>query len=425
MQGRVYFFCALALFSMVTRGQAMVREDFKRLTDVLFKDYKKDFRPVSNDTGPTSVDLVFSLFSIVDIDEQDQRMKTSAMLKMTWVDEYLSWDPTNYSNINSILVKQSSIWLPDIVVGNTVTTQTYLGYDNLQVRVWSNGTVNWHPMAVFDTSCDIDVTYYPFDTQVCHIVFISSVSYTSELRVLFNQSHRIDMDRFTSDSIWKIIDKSASAENSENINIKISLQLKRRSTYFVLNIFIPILLLAMTSPMPFALPADSGERMSVSVTLLLAFTVYLTIIDNAMPQSSVQLSLLTLYVLLMLGLNALRKRTSKIILYLQQLMLRAKAKIKSTKVEAKIHQPNKPIVAVEKGKITVSETTDISPADDDHSGPSGNASTSSKVCPITGQQAGETLSVFFFIIFFLYSVGSTFIFFIAVVGGGARQEARG
>lgn len=70
----------------------------------------------------------------------------------------------------------------------------------------------------------------------------------------------------------------------------IQLQLKRLSTYFVLNIFVPIILLAMTSPMPFALPAHSGERMSLTVTLLLAFTVYLTIIANDMPQSSVQVS---------------------------------------------------------------------------------------------------------------------------------------
>lgn len=52
---------------MVTRGQATAREDFYRLMDVLFKDYKKDVRPVSSDMGPTSVYIVFSLFSVVDV----------------------------------------------------------------------------------------------------------------------------------------------------------------------------------------------------------------------------------------------------------------------------------------------------------------------------------------------------------------------
>lgn len=115
------------------------------------------------------------------------------------------------------------------------------------------------------------------------------------------------------------------------------------------------------------------------------------------------------------------KRTYKVILYLRQLMSRAKPKNKSTKVEAKRHQHNKPIFTVEKWKNAVSETTGIAPYDDDYSGPSGDASTSSKVSPITGQQAAETLSFFFGIIFFVYNVGITIIFITVVFECGGRQ----
>lgn len=41
---------------------------------------------------------------------------------------------------------------------------------SFQVRIQNFGLMDWQPTGVFETSCDIDVTYYPFDTQV-HICF--------------------------------------------------------------------------------------------------------------------------------------------------------------------------------------------------------------------------------------------------------------
>lgn len=68
------------------------------------------------------------------MDEQAQRMKTNALLRLMWYDDYLAWNENFFANISSILLKQSSVWLPDIVVSNTVIGQTDLGYDNLQVE---------------------------------------------------------------------------------------------------------------------------------------------------------------------------------------------------------------------------------------------------------------------------------------------------
>lgn len=70
------------------------------------------------------------------MNEQDQTIKTNALLTIEWLDQYLSWNTGDFGDIESILVKQNMLWLPDIVVDNTVTTQTELGYKNLQVALF-------------------------------------------------------------------------------------------------------------------------------------------------------------------------------------------------------------------------------------------------------------------------------------------------
>jgi hypothetical protein len=53
-----------------------------------------------------------------------------------------------------------------------------------------------------------------------------------------------------------------------------------------------MVLLAFLSAMVFKLPPDSGEKMGFSLTVLLAYAVYLTIISDDMPSTSTSTSVL-------------------------------------------------------------------------------------------------------------------------------------
>ena len=67
-----------------------------------------------------------------------------------------------------------------------------------------------------------------------------------------------------------------------------SITIKRLRLYYVVTIIIPVLFLALTATLVFALPADSGEKMGTSITVLLAFAVYLTIVAEQMLNPSTQ-----------------------------------------------------------------------------------------------------------------------------------------
>ena len=41
--------------------------------------------------------------------------------------------------------------------------------DELSIVAAYDGTVTWDPPGVYTVGCDVDITYYPFDTQDCYI----------------------------------------------------------------------------------------------------------------------------------------------------------------------------------------------------------------------------------------------------------------
>ena len=69
------------------------------------------------------------------------------------------------------------------------------------------------------------------------------------------------------------------------------MKIKRLTTYYVVSDVFPVVFLSLTATLVFALPADSGEKMGTSITVLLAFAVYLTIVSDNMPKTSLNVGL--------------------------------------------------------------------------------------------------------------------------------------
>ena len=74
-------------------------------------------------------------------------------------------------------------WPITVAVVSQCVTSMLLGFRFSSVRVeyqfpdfskyrailTSDGQVRWEPAGVFETSCIIDITFYPYDTQVSHL----------------------------------------------------------------------------------------------------------------------------------------------------------------------------------------------------------------------------------------------------------------
>lgn len=165
------------------------------------------------------------------------------------------------------------------------------------IRVAKDGTLQWTPGGVYETQCTTDVTYYPFDTQTCNIT-LATWGYTSiEINL---RGSKVDTTYYEASGEWEFstysISSSTRAFGSNSLpQISFQLNFQRRPYFQVMNTIIPMILLASLSVFVFQLPPDSGEKMGYSLTTLLAFAVYLTLVSANIPTTSINTSCLCKY----------------------------------------------------------------------------------------------------------------------------------
>ena len=79
------------------------------------------------------------------------------------------------------------------------------------------------------------------------------------------------------------------------------LVLERKPLFYTMNLVIPLILFFILSMFEFYLPSESGEKMTLSISILLGQTVFLFLIMNRTPETSDGLPLIGAYLQLRRG----------------------------------------------------------------------------------------------------------------------------
>ena len=163
------------------------------------------------------------------------------------------------------------------------------------MRLEYSGTVHWDLSINFQTYCDIDVTYYPFDTQRCTIDF-GEWSYTNKEINFTTVAKGIELGPYKGNGEWDIVGTFVYTQNVgtelQYTQLHFGLVLKRRSLYYILNIIVPLVLISILCVISFLIPLDAGEKVTYSITVLLSLAVLLSIISGDMPSTSKHVSVL-------------------------------------------------------------------------------------------------------------------------------------
>ena len=65
----------------------------------------------------------------------------------------------------------------------SLNTIGVLAAENLQYTLYDSGMMSWEPPVYFEVYCDMDLKFFPFDTQTCSIVLSAWTMTEAEMLV--------------------------------------------------------------------------------------------------------------------------------------------------------------------------------------------------------------------------------------------------
>uniref|UniRef100_A0A182MCM3 Nicotinic acetylcholine receptor alpha 1 subunit n=1 Tax=Anopheles culicifacies TaxID=139723 RepID=A0A182MCM3_9DIPT len=311
-----------AVFIALQFATGLANPDSKRLYDDLLSNYNRLIRPVGNNSDRLTVKMGLRLSQLIDVE---------------WNDYKLKWNPDDYGGVDTLHVPSEHIWLPDIVLYNNAD-------GNYEVTIMTKailhhtGKVVWKPPAIYKSFCEIDVEYFPFDEQTCFMKF-GSWTYDGYMTgtglterrglwtVFINLVHpahgaQVDLRHLQqtpdSDNIdigidlqdyyisveWDIMkvpavrnEKFYSCCEEPYPDIIFNITLRRKTLFYTVNLIIPCVGISFLSVLVFYLPSDSGEKISLCISILLSLTVFFLLLAEIIPPTSLTVPLLGKYLL--------------------------------------------------------------------------------------------------------------------------------
>ncbi|XP_072037861.1 neuronal acetylcholine receptor subunit alpha-10-like isoform X1 [Amphiura filiformis] len=319
---------ALTLLSQVKAQDTLDREVYSGYEDKLVEDllrtYSTYVRPVKNETQIIYIQYHLKLSRILKIDERNQILTTAIWLEQRWNDSYLIWDPADYDNITTINIPTTKIWIPDTVLYNSadVNKEPGTGVMMTSAIVNHHGQVFWAAPAIFHSSCKLDITFFPFDRQTCHLKF-GPWAYLGNQVQMKKKSATGDFTMMTPSGQWDLLGLPV----TENLvlygccpepfsDVTFNLRLKRKALFYVFNLLFPSIFMSLMSLLTFYLPAESGEKLGLNITVLLSLVFFLLLGAQLLPPTSDSVSLLGQLLASIIILMSLETAMSVIILRL-------------------------------------------------------------------------------------------------------------
>ncbi|XP_075612720.1 acetylcholine receptor subunit alpha isoform X1 [Balearica regulorum gibbericeps] len=340
--------CVLLLFSAA--GLALCYEHETRLVEDLFRDYNKVVRPVEDHRDAVVVTVGLQLIQLISVvryervvyaeplayvtvpkgavflrkeffsfnpdvccycllfflffkDEVNQIVTTNVRLKQQWTDVNLKWNPDDYGGVKKIRIPSDDIWRPDLVLYNNADGDFAI-VKYTKVLLEHTGLITWTPPAIFKSYCEIIVTHFPFDQQNCSMK-LGTWTYDGTVVVINPESDRPDLSNFMESGEWVMKDYRgwkhwvyyACCPDTPYLDITYHFLMQRLPLYFIVNVIIPCLLFSFLTGLVFYLPTDSGEKMTLSISVLLSLTVFLLVIVELIPSTSSAVPLIGKYML--------------------------------------------------------------------------------------------------------------------------------
>ncbi|CAF5204078.1 unnamed protein product, partial [Rotaria magnacalcarata] len=119
---------------------------------------------------------------------------------------------------------------------------------------------------------------------------------------LTNESSEGQLDAYVQSGEWDleafdVVRKAVVYECCPTVYpfVLFTIRIRRRTLYYVVNVVVPCVLISFMTLLGFLLPPDSGEKLTLQITILLSIVMFSLLIAGIIPASSTALPTIVMY----------------------------------------------------------------------------------------------------------------------------------
>ena len=322
IQKPILILTIICAFSFLTKTKCQENDSLDTETVLhmkLFKEYNNYRKPVHVYNQPVPVSIHLFPLSLLGLDLKSQTLHMAVWMQIVWLDEYLTWNFSEFDNIKSLRLPASQVWIPQVcnlkeISGRRCVTFGSVMNSGSEVGVFFTGHVSLAETYDSTILCKFDVRKYPFDTQRCSFTIVSPDDHSHTLNMMANSSS-FQSNFFTSNEEWDLISTSVQ-EGDDYHSIEMVIILQRRPLFTILTVVLPMIILSVMNTFCYLLPIESGEKIGMSVAIFLTFAVFGSVLSDTMPKNSENISRFTVYVTTQIFLSGVTVVMGTIVLHL-------------------------------------------------------------------------------------------------------------
>ncbi|XP_074552444.1 5-hydroxytryptamine receptor 3A [Halichoeres trimaculatus] len=260
-------------------------------------------RPVKNWTTTTLVRMDMLMYGILHVDEKSQTLESHIWIQMSWENEFLTWNPSEFCGISRVTIPRSRLWLPDITIHEDASDTGSI-YHGPQVYALSTGFVFSNSRQRLTSTCEMNLSMFPFDLQNCKITFASMNSYGAEITLgsLTNDSQlsKVSEEIMVTKGEWElekleIANESFIKGGESQYRLVYVITMSRKPLLYVVNLIVPLLYLLVLDLASFFISESRGEKLSFKITILLSISVLLLILQDMLPSTESTMPYIAIY----------------------------------------------------------------------------------------------------------------------------------
>uniref|UniRef100_A0A8C1R709 Glycine receptor, alpha 3 n=1 Tax=Cyprinus carpio TaxID=7962 RepID=A0A8C1R709_CYPCA len=277
------------------RGTASMSSPSDFLDKLMGRTSGYDARIRPNFKGPP-VNVTCNIFinSFGSIAETTMDYRVNIFLRQKWNDPRLAYSEYPDDSLDLDPSMLDSIWKPDLFFANEKGAHFHeVTTDNKLLRIFKNGNVLYSIRLTLTLSCPMDLKNFPMDVQTC-IMQLESFGYTmNDLIFEWQEKGPVQVAEGLTLPQFILKDDSDLRNCTKHYNtgkftcIEVRFHLERQMGYYLIQMYIPSLLIVILSWVSFWINMDAAPaRVALGITTVLTMTTQSSGSRTSLPKVS-------------------------------------------------------------------------------------------------------------------------------------------